>query len=640
MSLVRKDFQGITDMYLDTAAYNLDPSFNYYLQDPKELDQRRLRAYKYYMDFYDGKHWDDTVGSLTMSEWNPAYGYYYSWNEDFNRRTWNVAKNIVDKLVGWLCQEEWKVKVPVELQPESKKPKVAERMMQYQQSGMGQQAGGQPDQGDDGGDTDAPSSDGGSDAPSSSSSGNNGPKPAQKNKTPAQEGGSTTSQMDPEMWSTDSEEEDENSVQNVLERFWSINSRHEKTYDIAYQACITGDCFVKLAWDPDFYAEGYGELIVQVLDSRTVMPFWDSHDKRKMIGCRIQYPVKEVQADGSLRTRMYSEVHTEGTIVECLDGQIDKTYPNPLGEIMIVHFPNEPLPYRKYGRSDLEALLLPQKEYNEKVSDFSEILAYHAAPVTIIKGARVQNLERGARKVWGGIPKDGDVFNLGLDSDLSQAVEYLNLLKKHMHETGNVPEEALGALQNVSNTSAAALHVQYQPLIERTLKKQIHFGKGFKRLNELVIKFYESLTEEADEEFIKIPDEVPIQKRYHTDVEWGDALPRDRSIMLADISTEMGLGIESKEGALLRIGVEAPKKKLEEIRNEQMEDAELQFQTAGLFAPQGMMGGPEQGAASGGEPQGDVSGAVAQSKTNSTAMGSNVAQNAVKKSAQTTLQNS
>lgn len=50
--IVRKDFQGITDMYLDTAAYNLDPSFNYYLQDPKELDQRRLRAYKYYMDFY------------------------------------------------------------------------------------------------------------------------------------------------------------------------------------------------------------------------------------------------------------------------------------------------------------------------------------------------------------------------------------------------------------------------------------------------------------------------------------------------------------------------------------------------------------------------------------------------------------
>jgi hypothetical protein len=50
--LQRKDILGITDQYLDTSAYNLDPSFNYYLQDPRELDQRRLRAYKYYMDFF------------------------------------------------------------------------------------------------------------------------------------------------------------------------------------------------------------------------------------------------------------------------------------------------------------------------------------------------------------------------------------------------------------------------------------------------------------------------------------------------------------------------------------------------------------------------------------------------------------
>jgi hypothetical protein len=566
----RSDFRGITDMYMDTAAYNLDPSFNYYLQDPRELDQRRLRAYKYYMDFYEGRQWDDVVGSLTTSEWNPAYGYYYSWQEDFNRRTWNVTRNIVDKLVVWMCQEEWKCKVPVELLGDDSDPTKETN-------------------------------------PTASLSNN------------------------PTTWQRNTDPDKPLNAQELLENFWTINKRMELTYDTTYAACITGDAYIKLAWDPDFYSKGVGELTLQVLDSRTVIPYWDSHDKRKMIGCRIQYPTKQVQDDGSHTTAMYMEVHTEEQIVELVDGDVVKSYPNPLGEIMIVHIPNEPLPYRKYGRSDLESLLIPQKELNEKTSDFSEILAYHAAPVTIIKGARVQTLERGARKIWGGIPKDGDVYNLGLDSDLSSALQYLELLKKHLHESGNVPEEALGSLQNVSNTSAAALHVQYQPLIERINKKQIYFGRGYKRISELVLKFYEAAGE------WEVPEGVTLQKRYYTEIEWGDAMPRDRTIQLADLSTELGLMIESKKGAMQRLGVEAPEKKLEEIRQEQIEDTALQYQTAGMFEDPQDLNSP--GAMSGGDPQNDVSGAIAQSKTSPVNQGNQVAQQAVRKSAQTTLDN-
>ena len=547
MSLRRTDFKGITDMYMDTAAYNLDPSFNYYLQDPRELDQRRLRAYKYYMDFYDGRQWDDVVGSVTMSEWNPAYGYYYSWNEDFNRRTWNISKNIVDKLVDWMCQEEFKVKLSPELL----------RLLRE--------------------DNDL------------------------SNDNP-----------------------DGNPFQQVLENVWEANNRPEFTYNMAYQGCVTGDCFVKVSYDPDFYADGVGEISLTVLDSRTVIPYWDGHNKRKMVGCRIQYPTKEVQSDGSLNTVMYTEIHTEGTIIEVVDGEVSNTYPNPLGEMLIVHMPNEPLPYRKYGRSDLESLLLPNKEYNEKASDLSEILAYHAAPVTIIKGARVQNLERGARKVWGGIPKDGDVYNLGLDSDTQVAMNYLELLRKHLFECGGVPEESLGATQQVSNTSAVALHVQYQPLIERIKKKQIHYGKGLRKINELILKFYEAAGH------LEFPSELSPAKKYKTEIVWGDSLPRDRSLDLADISTEMGLGIESKKGALVRMGEEAPEMKLEEIEDELVHDAEVQFMTAGMGGP-----GGQSGAASGGMPQNDVSGAIAASKTNPVTQGNEVAQQAVKNSAQT-----
>lgn len=631
MPMQRKDFLGVTDMYLDTAAYNLDPSFNYYLQDPRELDQRRLRAYKYYMDFYDGKHWDDVIGSVTMSEWNPAYGYYYSWNEDFNRRTWNISRNIIDKIVDWICQEEWKNKIPPELAP---KPKMSDMTL----PGMAGQGG---DSGGGGGGTSPQQSQSSQKSFSNNQGqGNNGQKPqnsqqggnSQQGQQQGQQGSPQAGQMADEMNSywDQHQKDDEDSAQTILDNVWIANERHTFTYDLVYQACIVGDAFVRMSWDDDFYAPGVGELKLQVLDSRTVIPYWDGQNKRKMIGCRIQYPVREVQEDGGVKMRMYQEVHTEATILELLDGEVINQYPNPLGELMIVHFPNEPLPYRKYGRSDLENLLLSNKEYNERSSDLSEILAYHAAPITVIKGARVQNLEKGARKIWGGIPKDGDVFNLELQSDLSATQEYLDSIKKHLHESGNVPEEALGALQEVSNTSAAALHVQYQPLIERVKKKQMLFGKGLRTLNRLILMFYQMA------EVWKPPEGIAPSRMYRTEIEWGDALPRDRSLDLADIATEIGLGIESKKGALVRLGIEDPEAKLMEIEEELKHDAQLQFMTAGMMGDDdnttGEEGGTEPGAEDG--PQNDVSGAVNASKTNSTSQGSNIASQAVKKAAQ------
>lgn len=544
MPITRKDFTGLTDQYLDTSAYNLDPMFhNLYLQDPKELDQRRIRGYKYFMDFYKGRHWEET------GEYNPAYGNRSFVQEEFSRRTWNVSKNIVDKLISFMVKEPWTIKLPEELE------------------------------GPEGDDYDNP-------------------------------------------------------VHDLLEAVWTANNRMQFSYEMAYMGCITGDAFVKISYDEDFYADGIGELRFDVLDSRTVMPFFDGMDRKKLIGARIQYPINEVQEDGSIKKVMYREVHTDASIVYLLDEEVQSIVPNPLGEMMIVHVKNEPLPFERFGRSDLYDLIMPNKEFNEKLSDFSEILAYHAAPVTIIKGARIQNLEKGAKKVWGGIPKDGAVENLSLETDFTGTLSYLENLKKHIHETGGVPEETLSNLQNVSNTSGSALHLQYQPILDRVQRKLPWYATGLQQINRIILRFYESVGA------IDLPEDVAPALKYKTIIEWGDSLPRDRSIDLSDISTEIGLGIESKRGALKRLGEENPDAKLEEIKQEMLEQAEMDFMSAGLSgfgdptAGADGMGGAAAGADDG--TQNDVSGAVAQAKTNPITQGNQTSVQAVKKSAQTT----
>lgn len=533
MAIKRTDFNGIDDLYMDTAGFNMDPAFqNLYLRDPKEMDRRRWNGYRYFMDFYKGKQWEE------VGEFNPAYGGVNPLNEELQRRTWNHGKNVVDKLVSFLAKENFSIAFPPEMQQNQ-------------------------------------------------------------------------------------------NISKVLEGVWEANKKSEFCYDMALMGSITGDCFIKVSYDDSFYADGVGELVFEVLDSRTVLPFFDSLDRRKLVGARIQYPIYRVNPDGGKDKVMYQEVHTESTIVTLIDGEVENIVPNPLGELLIVHIKNQPLPYERFGRSDLEDLVLPIKEYNEKISDVSEILAYHAAPITVIKGARVQQLEKGARKVWGGIPKDGDVFNLGLNADLGSSLEYLRQLRQFISETSGVPQETLGALQNVSNTSGSALHLQYQPILDKVQNKQVTYGKGIEQLNKLTLMFYEAAGA------LEIPTSVTPSLRYKTIVQWGNSLPRDRSIDLSDISTEMGLGVESKRGALKRLGEENPEEKLAEIEQEAVRQADLDYITSGLMEgippeESGTMAGAEDG------PQNDVEGAVAQAKTNPVTQGEQTSVQAVKNSAQTT----
>jgi len=42
----------------------------------------------------------------------------------------------------------------------------------------------------------------------------------------------------------------------------------------------------------------------------------------------------------------------------------------------------------------------------------------------VIVGAKASQLEKGPKKVWGGLPKDAQVFNLELGGNLAAPLEY------------------------------------------------------------------------------------------------------------------------------------------------------------------------------------------------------------------------
>jgi hypothetical protein len=377
-----------------------------------------------------------------------------------------------------------------------------------------------------------------------------------------------------------------------LERVWEIdNDKHKILLEMAQLGGITGDCFVKVAYE-ESYADSIGRIHpgrvrILPLNSAFCFPEFHPHDRSRLLRFKQKYRFWGTSLEGTRQVFTYTEILTDDVIEEYVNDELIDSRPNPLGQIPVVHIPNVAVSGSPWGLSDAHDIITINRSYNEIATDIADIINYHAAPVTVIIGAKASNLEKGAKKVWGGLPKDARVENLeGGSAGIAGALEFMDRLKMSMHEIMQVPENALGQSQQISNTSGVALSIQFQPLMNRHSQKVAVYGKGLERINELVIL---NLVVKEPESLIYNPDnDGPLKEGQLTQLDPNDPLtyityahfppplPLDKLVLLNELQQKMSMGLESKEGALRALGEEFPEEKLQEIRSELMADAEAE----------------------------------------------------------------
>ncbi len=300
----------------------------------------------------------------------------------------------------------------------------------------------------------------------------------------------------------------------ILEEVWEYNNRDQLLYNMALLGGVTGDVFALVTYaEPTDQARRVnphtqGQIRIQLLNSEQVFPQWDPLNTDVLTSVRIEtiyYDDRQQSMESSsdnqakqLHTRRYTQIITPTHIIEQYQGQEPTSKENPLGEIPLIHIKNHPLPGEYYGLADMDSILDLNRELNEKATDISDIVNYHSAPVTVVTGAKVKQLERSSRNIWSGLPSEAKVFNLTLDSDLSAAIAYWKLIKQSMFEIASIPEGSLGQTQPISNTSGVALHTQYQPLVEKTARKRAFYEPGIAQINYFILR----IKEVADNSFI------------------------------------------------------------------------------------------------------------------------------------------
>ena len=378
-------------------------------------------------------------------------------------------------------------------------------------------------------------------------------------------------------------------VPDRLARVWEIdNDKQRVLYEMAQLGGITGDCFVKVAyeepWEDSIGRAHPGRVRILPLNSAFCFPEFHPHDRTRLLRFKQKYRFWGTSLEGTRQVFTYTEILTDDIIEEYINDELIDSRPNPLGLVPVVHIPNIPVSGSPWGLSDAHDIITINRSYNEIATDIADIINYHAAPVTVIVGAKASNLEKGAKKVWGGLPKDAQVFNLeGGGAGIQGALQYLETLKRSMHELMNIPETALGQSQPISNTSGVALQVQFQPLMNRWAQKSAQYGSGIETINELVllnlaIKEPETFQwnpevdgplDEGQAEVLDINDPMTFVTYTH----FPPPLPLDKIVLLNELAQKISMGLESKAGALRALGEEFPLEKLDEIRKESQDDA-------------------------------------------------------------------
>lgn len=383
-------------------------------------------------------------------------------------------------------------------------------------------------------------------------------------------------------YTTQVDKEVEKAAEELMMYHWGKSDKLQLAYEILQMGSVTGDCWLGVHWEEE---EKFCKITV--FDSRQCFVEFDNGDYTKMKSFLVRQPLDEKANEKEYRLFVQrwtkNKVETWYQKDVCIEeNRIQKyehkTYDNKYGFIPVIHIKNRPNSAGYYGKSDANDILKINKVYNEMMQQLKAVIDYHVTPTTVITGASAKSLKKGLGQIWSGLPAEANVFNLGLDVDLSATINYVKDLKTAMHELSDVPENALGKIQAISNTSAAALQITYHPLKQQADIKAMTYGEGISKVNTMILRIVE--IEDPNNKRLKVIKDA--EENFLTDMRiepvFAYGFPKDKMDELQRAQLELQMKLGSRREIMERIGKQNIPELLQEIDEDAMQQAVVQMQ--------------------------------------------------------------
>jgi hypothetical protein len=335
-------------------------------------------------------------------------------------------------------------------------------------------------------------------------------------------------------------------------------------FEIAQTGSVTGDAFIKAA----FSSETNSVRLI-LLDSSDCFVSYKFYNYKNNIPNDALLRWQFFDEEGKL-TWKKERWNNDVVITTIGDEQIvrEESGQNILGKVPIVHIRNQIVGKEAYGLSDISDLEPLNRLLNSRLRRFNDDVDYCGDPVTIIYGAKLGNLEKGANKTWAGLPVDSKVENLTLETDLPAQQKMIEYLSEGIHQVGNVPEDSVNGKKHISNVSGSSQQFDQLPIIEAVLRKRIVYGRGIKSAIELGLELLEICDRKYNLglELSKVKKEITAYNKKSkdpfirlknwncVDIQFQETFPKNQISFLQELQMEINMGVESRKGAMKRLG--------------------------------------------------------------------------------------
>jgi hypothetical protein len=322
---------------------------------------------------------------------------------------------------------------------------------------------------------------------------------------------------------------------------------------------------------------------IRVMDSRHVFPEFDNGDVSKLVAITIRTRLLQNPSDYKIKCLRYTNDNVEEWFQKdtATGDKVVKYQPtstkNTYGFIPIISIKNTPSPNSYYGTSDLSDLMKINKTYNELHEEAKGVIEYYGTPTTVITGGTIRTLKKGLGNIWSGLPPEANVFNLSLGEDLSGTMQFLDRLKVAMHEISDVPESVLGKTQAISNTSAAALQIMYQPLLQQANLKWMMYGEGQAELHNMILRILK-LVEPDKEIFQTLANAQAEVDDFFIYPIYSYGLPKDVLSELQIMQMKAQLKLDSRQNMMNQLGITDVPAVMDAIDEDNLRQGALQSQ--------------------------------------------------------------
>lgn len=341
--------------------------------------------------------------------------------------------------------------------------------------------------------------------------------------------------------------------QQALEDWWRGQEFEIFLTDLYLSGFISGHSYVKLIPGTTLDAE--------LLDPQMMTVFWDNARRK---GCELFYRMKWMDGDfvrvqdivpdwlwtpnegdanalARLDTQRWFVVEYAGRSERRMERVGLDEWLHPFAPV--IDWKNAPRPFQFYGRGDLRPRL--NDSYNMVASNLNKIIYHHAGPQTVITGGGLaDDQEAGPGTVIDDLPEGAKVYNLEMQSDLSNAMSFLNLLRSSLFSEVRVVDKTsikdkLGQITNFG------VRMLYSDQLDAAYLKHLLYGSGLAEVTRRAL-----LVMGADVERV--------------DSIWEDPLPTNRKELVEGVKVERDMGMTSEQTLLEDLGrdpeVEAERK--------------------------------------------------------------------------------